>query len=78
MMCSGAMLKLQCQESEGVVAFWKLARERLERVADARRELWGVKTRKTLKGFTSFFAPIDKRGVLPELGKKVPFIKLPM
>lgn len=78
MMLNGLCLKVQCQETEGVVAFWQQARERLERVAGARKTLWGLPVKKTLKAWQGFMKPLDKKGTLPVLDKGVPFLKLPM
>lgn len=78
MMCGGALLKLHCKEAEGVHAFWAQAKDRLQRVAAARQELWGLHTKKTLKMWESYFKPLDKKGQMPPLDDTVPVLKLPM
>ena len=78
MMCCGALLKLHCKETKGVNAFWDGAQERFEVTSRARKELWGLKTKKTYKAWQSYFKPLIKKGEMPDLNKSVPVIKLPM
>lgn len=77
-MVCGALLKIQCQESEGVVAFWKNADDRFRRVLASDDEMWGLPVKKTWKAYTKFFSPLVDKGRLPKLDKSVPKLVLPM
>lgn len=76
MMCCGALLKLQCEEVEGVLAFSKRADAGLAEAARARKVLWGLKTGRVHKDVARFFAPVLKKGELPSLDKRVPRLVL--